>query len=220
MAAPAEFGIPAMPITAGFYERRVFPWLNDRLCADPRIERLRHEVLLPARGRVIEIGFGSGLNLPQYPAAVTAVVAVEPNPGMTQRALPRMQASPVPVQALAATAERIPLPDASFDTAVSVLTLCSVDDPARVLAELRRVLRDDGQLLLLEHGLSDEPGVARWQRRLNGIQRALACGCNLDRPIAALARAAGFRFEALQQFYAPKMPRTHGWLTLARAAKA
>jgi ubiquinone/menaquinone biosynthesis C-methylase UbiE len=118
------------------------------------------------------------------------------------------------------TAEQLPLADAGFDTAVSTLTLCTVAEPARVLSELRRVLRPHGRLLLMEHGLSEDDGGARWQRRLNGLQRILACGCNLNRPIAELAQAHGFRFESIRKFYVPKMPRTHGWVTVGVALKA
>jgi SAM-dependent methyltransferase len=204
----------------GFYERRIFPWLNDQLLAAPEFDELRAETLRPARGSVVEIGFGSGLNLPHYPAAVHSLTAIEPNPGMQARAVPRVSGSPIQVQVIAGCAESIPLPDAGFGTAVSVLTLCSVADPARALAELRRVLRDEGRLLVLEHGLAPDPGVARWQHRLNGLQRVLACGCNLDRPVTDLVRAGGFRFEAVRQFYAPGIPRSHGWLTLGSAVKA
>lgn len=201
----------------GFYQRRVFPWLNDRFCGDEQLQQLRAETLRPARGRVLEIGFGTGLNLPHYPAGVEAIVAVEPNPGMQERARPRIAASPVPVEAIRGGAEAIPLADGSIDTAVSVLTLCTVADPLRALAELRRLLRPGGRLLLLEHGLAPDAGVARWQHRLNRLERVLACGCNLDRAVADLVRASGFRFEAVRQFYAPGIPRTHGWLTLACA---
>jgi ubiquinone/menaquinone biosynthesis C-methylase UbiE len=204
----------------GFYSRRVFPWLNDRLCADPKLERIRSEALAGARGRTIEIGFGSGLNLRHYPAAVTSLVAVEPNPGMSDRAAPRLRESRIPVEVVAGTAERIALPDREFDTAVSVLTLCSVADPSLVLSQLRRVLRDDGRLLVLEHGLAEDEAVARWQNRLNGMQKVMACGCNLNRPVVRMLQTNGFRFETVQQFYAPKMPRTHGWVTVGTAVKA
>jgi ubiquinone/menaquinone biosynthesis C-methylase UbiE len=204
----------------GFYADRIFPWLNDRLARDEELERIRGEVLAGARGRVTEIGFGSALNLRHYPDTVTSIVAVEPNAGMRERAAARINASPIPVEVVAGTAERLPFPDDSFDTAVSVLTLCSVADTARVLSELRRVLRGDGKLLVLEHGLAPDPGVARWQNRLNGIQRIVGCGCNLDRPIAQLVQNQGFRFESLRRFYAPKIPRTHGWLTVGTAVKA
>jgi len=207
-------------MSGGFYESRVFPWLNDRLNADPELEKIRADALSCARGRVVEIGFGSGLNLQHYPGTVQSLVAVEPNDGMHTRARPRVEASRFPVEVIRGTAEHLPLADADFDTAVSTLTLCTVADPARVLAELRRVLRPDGRLLLMEHGLSDDDGVARWQKRLNGVQRIVACGCNLDRPIAQFVQAHGFRFESVRRFYAPKLPRTHGWMTVGAAVKA
>jgi len=204
----------------GFYASRVFPWLNDRLGATPELERLRTEALAPARGHVIEIGFGTGLNLPHYPAAVRDLLAIEPNAGMRDRAPSRIAEAPFPVEMLNASAENLPLADAAFDTAVSVLTLCTVRDPALALAELRRVLRDDGQLLLMEHGLADDPGVARWQGRLDWLQTRMACGCHLNRDVVRIAREQGFHFETVRRFYVPHMPRTHGWLTIAVASKA
>lgn len=206
--------------TGGFYANRVFPWLNDRLAGDPVLERIRAEAIAGARGRVIEIGFGSGLNLRHYPPTVQSIVAVEPNAGMQDRAMPRIKESRIPVDVVVGTAESMPLPDGEFDTAVSVLTMCSVSDPARVLSELRRVLRDDGRLLVMEHGLAEDSGVARWQNRLNGIQRIVGCGCNLNRSMSELVEGHGFRFEAVRKFYAPNIPRTHGWLTVGTAVKA
>jgi ubiquinone/menaquinone biosynthesis C-methylase UbiE len=209
-----------MLVSSGFYESRIFPWLNDRLNADPALQTIRAEAVSRARGRVVEIGFGSGLNLAHYPSTVQSVVAVEPSGGMRSRARERIAKSPFPLELIEGTAERMPLADDGFDTAVSTLTLCTVADPARVLAELRRVLRPAGRLLLMEHGLSEDAPVVRWQRRLNGLQRLLACGCNLDRPIAELVQAHGFRFESLRKFYAPGIPRTHGWVTVGVAAKS
>jgi ubiquinone/menaquinone biosynthesis C-methylase UbiE len=206
--------------SGGFYEGRVFPWLNDRLNADPALETIRADAVRGARGRVIEIGFGSGLNLAHYPAAVQALVAVELSGGMRSRARPRVAAARFAVEVIAGAAERLPLADHGFDTAVSTLTLCTVADPALMLAELRRVLRPAGRLLLMEHGLSEDNGVVRWQQRLNRLQRIVACGCNLNRPIAELVQAHGFRFESLRKFYAPGMPRTHGWVTVGVAVKA
>jgi ubiquinone/menaquinone biosynthesis C-methylase UbiE len=207
-------------MSRGFYEGRVFPWLNDRLNADPALQQIRAESVRDARGRVVEIGFGSGLNLPHYPQAVQSLVAVDPNDGMHARARPRIAASDFPVEVIRGVAERLPLADVGFDTAVSTLTLCTVAEPARALAELWRVLRPHGRLLLMEHGLSEDDGVARWQQRFNGLQRIVACGCNLNRPIAELVQAHGFRFESIRKFYAPGMPRTHGWLTVGAALKA
>jgi len=201
----------------GFYEGRVFPWLNDRLNRDPEIMRLRRDALAPASGRVLEIGFGTGANLPYYPAAVREIVAIEPSEGMNVRGSRAVTASRIPVEMIATGAEKLPLADRSFDTAVSTLTLCTVADPVRVLSELRRVLREDGQLIILEHGLSDDARVARWQHRLNGFQRIVACGCNLNRRIRDLVEIAGFRFDDIREFHLPKVPRTHGFLTQAVA---
>lgn len=208
-----------MPATLGLYGRRVFPWLNDKLNSDPELVRIRTEAIGEARGRTIEIGFGTGLNLAHYPAAVSELVAIEPNEGMLARAGPRIEAAGFPVKVIHAAAETLPLDDRSFDTAVSTLTLCTVADPASVLRELHRVLRDEGRLIVLEHGLAEEASVAKWQVRLDWLQGKLACGCHLTRPIGELLERAGFRVEAMRKFFAPKMPRTHGWLTVGVAAK-
>jgi len=209
--------VPDKRRSLSFYERRVFPWLNDKLGASPELNRIRAEALATAHGLVIEIGFGSGANLPHYPSAVTSIVALDPNDGMHDLGAPRIRASRIPVLSLIGKAESLPLPDRRFDTAVSTLTLCTVSDPTRVLMELRRVLREDGRLILVEHGLSDEPGVARWQHRLNRLQNVVACGCNLNRAIVDLVESCGFQFEALRRFYVPQIPRTHGWITVGTA---
>ena len=175
--------------------------------------RLRRDALAPARGRVLEIGFGTGANLPHYPDAVTELVAIEPSEGMNARAAHAIAASRIPVESIATGAERLPVPDRSVDTVVSTLVLCTVDDPARVLDEIHRVLRDTGRFIVLEHGLSDDAQIARWQHRLNGVQRIVACGCNLDRRIRDLIEGAGFTFDEIRQFFAPGFPKTHGWIT-------
>jgi ubiquinone/menaquinone biosynthesis C-methylase UbiE len=203
----------------GFYERRVFPWLNDALGKAPALQELRRETLAAASGRVVEIGFGSGGNLPYYPSGVASVTGVEPNAGMTDRAVRRRQESPAAVRIVLGLAEGLPFLDGTFDAAVSTLTLCSVQDPARVLDEVHRVLRVGGVLFVLEHGLSDDSGVARWQQRLNGFQRVVACGCNLNRSVMTLVTSAGFEFDEVRTFFAPGIPRTHGWITAGRAIK-
>jgi ubiquinone/menaquinone biosynthesis C-methylase UbiE len=177
------------------------------------LRRLRADALTKAQGRVLEIGFGTGASLPHYPGSVSIVVALDPNPGMHDRAASRIRQARVRVAAMVGEAERIPLADATIDTVVSMLTLCTVSDPVRVLGELRRVLRKDGRLIVIEHGLSDDPGVARWQHRLNRIQNAIACGCNLDRAVASMVEGSGFVWDDVQRFYAPGIPRTHGWIT-------
>jgi len=204
---------------AGFYERRVFPWLNDQLSGAPEVTALRGEALSSAGGMVIEIGFGSGANLAHYPAAVESIVAIDPNEGMHDRAAEKVRASRIPVTLLVGHAETLPVPDGTLDTAVSTLTLCSVAHPPRVLAELSRVLNERGRLIVMEHGRADDPGVSRWQDRLNGIQKVMACGCHLNRPIQDLVEAAGFRFESVRKFYLPKAPKTHAWFTVGVASK-
>lgn len=205
---------------AGFYERRIFPWLNDRLTACADFLRLREQALGVARGRVMEIGFGSGANLAYYPEGVDSVVAVEPNEGMRRRAAALLPSARFSVDLLACEAERLPLEDRSFDTAVSILTLCSVSDPARAIGELHRVLRDEGRLIVVEHGLAEDAGVARWQNWLNPIQKVLGCGCHLNRPIKDLIGRGGFELETLRSFYSPGAPRTHGWITMGSARKS
>jgi ubiquinone/menaquinone biosynthesis C-methylase UbiE len=202
-----------------FYERRVFPWLNDQLTNVPELAALRTEALRSASGMVIEIGFGSGANLAHYPPAVESVVGIEPNPGMHERAAAAVRASRIGVTLLVGHAETLPVPDQTLDTAVSTLTLCSVANPGRVLAELSRVLTDRGRLIVLEHGQAEDPGLARWQARLNPIQNVVACGCHLNRPIQRLVEDSGFTFESVRSFFLPKAPRTHGWFTIGAASK-
>ena len=203
-----------------FYERRVFPWINDKLAGNADIEAYRAEVLAAAAGRVVEIGFGTGLNRKHYPDGVERVVGLEPNPGMLGRFRTSGRDPRVSVRLVIGEGERLPFSERSFDTAVSILTLCSVSSPQAVLSELRRVLRDSGKLIVMEHGLSDDAGVAKWQHRMNPLQNLVACGCNLTRPIRSLVESRGFRFEHLRRFYLPGAPRPMAWLTLGVAVKA
>lgn len=205
----------------GFYERVVFPWLNDLLVDHSgELKKLRLATLASAHGDVVEIGFGTGLSLPFYPRGVRSLTAVEPNEGMLARATDRVAHSPFPMRVIHAPGEELPLEDASFDTATLMLTLCSVDDPLRVLREIRRVLRPGGRLLLLEHGLSPSPRLARWQHRLNPVENLLGAGCNLTRPTAELVRRAGFRFEELREFHDPKIAKLVSWITTGAAVPA
>lgn len=206
--------------TPGFYERRVFPWLLDLLTSNPEFTRLRHDTLAPARGDVVEIGFGTGASLAHYPSAVRRLVGLDPNPGMHARARPRVRDTGVPVALVVGAAEGLPLLDGCADTAVSMLTLCSVTDPQAVLRDVRRVLRHDGRLLVMEHGLSADPRVARWQHRLDWLEMVVACGCHLTRPVVTLVEDAGFRFDTVRSLFVSGVPRTHGWLTIGVARKA
>lgn len=182
----------------GLYSETIFPWLLDKALGHPNIQRRRHALVSGARGEVLEIGFGSGATLPFYdPASVTSLTVVEPSDGMNRRAAAHLAASPVPIRSVRGAGEKLPFADASFDTVVCCLTLCSVQDVGQVLAEVKRVLKPGGAFLFLEHVLSDDPARQRWQQRLNPIQRVVGVGCNLNRPSAQLVRDAGFQLEPM-----------------------
>ncbi len=201
----------------GFYERRVFPWICDRVTSSPETSRRRQQALRPARGRVLEVGFGTGLNAAHYPPAVTRVIGIDSNPGVEKLARARIAGAAVPIELRLAPAEHLPFDDHSFDTVVTTLTLCSVRDVERTLAEVRRVLAPDGNYLLLEHGLDDEPGVQKWQRRLSRAHMLISAGCQLDRPMSTLVTSAGFRFRSLEQFDMVGTPKIAAFTTLACA---
>lgn len=157
-----------------------------------------------ASGDVLEIGFGSGLNLPHYDsAAVKTILALEPSEEMWYLAQAAVKESPLTVRLLTASAEEIPLPDRSVDTVLVTYALCTVPDVPRALGECRRVLKTGGKFLFCEHGEAPDKGVRRWQNTLNPAWRRLAGGCNLNRPIPALLQAAGFRIVSLSTMYLP-----------------
>jgi len=184
----------------GIYSERIFPWLLDRALGHPAIDARRAALVGAASGDVLEIGFGSGATLPFYDAGrVKQLTVVEPSDGMNRRAAGRLAASPVPVRSVPGAGEGLPFADASFDTVVTCLTLCSVDDPPQVLAEIRRVLRSGGSFLFLEHVLSDDADRRRWQVRLTPLQKIVGVGCHLDRDTAAMVRAAGLALPPVVQ---------------------
>ncbi len=164
----------------------------------------RRRVLATARGEVLEIGFGTGLNLPHYPPrGVTRLTIVDPAELLPARVQERIAAAPFPVTHARLDAERLPFADASFDTVVSTWTLCTIPDPVAALREVRRVLRPDGVFLFLEHGLSTRPWVARSQHLWNPVQNVIACGCNVDRAIDAIVGASGLVVTDLDRFELP-----------------
>jgi SAM-dependent methyltransferase len=187
----------------GAYERYVLPYVINQLCGAKSLHPLRRRVCSGLAGDVIEIGFGSGLNVPFYPAAVTAVAAVEPSDLSWKLARDRVAAAAVPVSRSGLDGQSLPFDDGSFDVALSTWTLCTIPDVTAALKEVRRVLRPGGQLHFLEHGLAPDERVRRWQRRLDPLQQRIAGGCHLTRPIADLVTAAGFTITALDVFYEP-----------------
>jgi ubiquinone/menaquinone biosynthesis C-methylase UbiE len=168
-------------------------------------------------GRVVEIGFGSGLNVPHYPSDVDLVLAVEPASLARRIAEKRVAASQVPVEHVGLDGQHLPLEDDSCDAALCTFTLCTVPDPELALSEVRRVLRPGGEFHFLEHGLSPDPGVARWQHRLEPLQKRIADGCHLTRDAIALVQAAGFEMTRREQRYASG-PKPWSYMTLGVAA--
>ncbi len=190
------------------YRDHLLPRLIHGVMRDPRFLPLRRELVAGACGRTLEIGIGSGPNLPLYdPGRVEAVVGIDPSAALLRLARRRSEGLPFPVWLVRATAERLPFADAAMDSVVSSWTLCSIPDLDAALAEIGRVLRPGGRFLFVEHGLAREPGVARWQRRLTPLWRRLAGGCHLDRSVAERLAAAGFRIGSLETGYMLAGPR-------------
>ena len=184
----------------GLYAKYIFAPLMDWSLRRRDIEALRERVVSQAAGDVLEIGFGTGLNLPYYTADVSRLVLLDSAELLPRRVARRMEVCRAGgIQRLITSAERLPLEDASLDCVVSTLTLCSIRDVTAALRELRRVLRPGGKLLLFEHGRSEDPRIARWQDRLNPLQRIIACGCNLNRPVDRLLTEAEFSVSGLNR---------------------
>jgi len=202
----------------GCYEQRILPRILDRTCGARSLEPLRRRVCAGLAGDVVEIGFGSGHNVPFYPAAVTRVAAVEPSDLSWRLARGRVSAARVPVQRAGLDGQRLPFADGSYDAALSTWTLCTIPDAATALSEVRRVLRPGGTLHFLEHGLAPDENVRRWQRRLEPLQRRLAGGCHLTRQIAGLLAAAGFTVTDIDVFYETDGPKALGADSLGVAA--
>jgi len=199
----------------GLYAGYVLPRIVDRALRRPFITEQRVSLLKHAQGRVLEIGFGTGLNLPNYPPRrVRDLAVVEPNPGMLRRARSRIAAVRFPVSTIGLDGDnqRLEVEDALFDTVVSTWVLCTVPDPDRTLSEVFRVLQPGGVFLFIEHGLAPDPCVARWQNRLSGISRILGGGCHLNRPIGRIARSHPFEPRAYDEFFLDRGPRVASYL--------
>jgi SAM-dependent methyltransferase len=191
----------------GLYRNRVIPPIMNAVCGATSLKPLRRRVCEGLSGEVVEIGFGSGHNVPFYPAAVASVAAVEPADASWRLARQRLQASTVPVQRSGMDGQSLPFGDDSFDAALSTWTLCTIPDVAAALAEVRRVLRPGGTLHFLEHGLAPDEHVRRWQRLLDPVQTRIAGGCHVTRPIVDLLTAAGFTIAELDVFYEEGGPK-------------
>lgn len=190
---------------------RLFSALYDRgfkATEEAGLREMRHELLAGARGRVLELGAGTGLNLEHYPQGIDGLTLTEPDPHMTKRLREKIAAigKTSEVTVIEAPAESLPFPDDSFDTLVVTLVLCTVPDQAAALQEISRVLKPDGQLLFLEHVRSQNPALGKWQDRLETPWRFLGDGCHCNRDTAAAIGAAGFRFGEVERGRLPKAP--------------
>lgn len=205
----------------GWWDRHVVPRMIRCACSQPGILDLRAKVVPQARGAVFELGCGGGINQRFYDtAAITRFAGIDPSPPLLADARAAAARHSCPVDLVEAGGEAIPFGDASFDTVVTTYTLCSVGNPARVLAELRRVLRPGGRLLFCEHGAAPDPGVARWQRRIEPVWKRMMGGCHLTRQVAAAIGAAGFAIETVDGSYLPGTPRFAGWMEWGTAVRA
>ena len=197
---------------ASVYDRWILPKLLTCACSSPPMMKQRAKVVPKAEGRVLELGIGMGLNLAFYdPGRVTEVVGVDPSPELRAAAKAAPHDPGLRVRVEDGTAEALPFEAGDFDTVVCTFTLCSVCTPALALAEARRVLKPGGSLLFCEHGLAPDPSVAKWQRRIQPVWKAIAGGCHLTRPVAEAIRAAGFTLSQLDTMYVPNTPRIAGW---------
>jgi len=203
-----------------FYETRVLPHLLNVSMKTKALEAERRRCLEPVKGTVLEVGFGSGLNLPHYPRSVTKVVGIDPSERSAKLAKRRIAAAPFVVETVGLSAEKITVADGTFDSVVSTFTLCTIPDVMNALQEMRRVLRPDGRLYFVEHGRADDPNVVRWQERLNFLQQRVFGGCHLDRRIATLIENAGFQIEHLENGYLKGAPKFAGFLYRGVARRA
>ncbi|WP_232715600.1 class I SAM-dependent methyltransferase [Gordonia metallireducens] len=204
----------------GFYGDRIVPHLVEMTCGMSALTPLRQRACAPLSGRVLEVGFGSGLNVGVYPGTLTEVAAVEPSDVGWRMAADRVAGSTVPIERSGLDGQKLPFDDESFDAALSTFTLCTIPDLGAALAEIRRVLRPGGTLAFLEHGLAPDEKVRTWQRRLEPIQKRVAGGCHLTRDVRAELTAAGFALGTVDSFYQPGVPKPHGALSLGTAQPA
>jgi ubiquinone/menaquinone biosynthesis C-methylase UbiE len=203
----------------GFYQDQVLPRVIDRVMRNREFDVIRARVAAGLEGDVLEVGFGSGLNVPHYPPAITKVIAVDPATAGRKLAAKRVSASSVPVEYVGLDGQALPLESEGVDHVLTTWTLCSIPDVQRALREIRRVLRPGGTFHFVEHGRSPDPTVATWQDRLTPMQRRIAGGCHLNRPIGELVAESGLELGPLDNYYV-RGPRPFGYMFEGAATRS
>ncbi len=204
-----------------FYQKHILPKVINFACSTGQMKKVRARTIPMASGEVLEIGFGSGLNLPFYQAGnVKRFVAVEPDPGMRKLAAKRMVEADFDCEVLGLKAETIPLDDGCMDTVVVTFSLCSIADTAQAMAEIRRVIKPDGRLIFAEHGLAPDERIAKWQRRIEPFWKPVGGGCHLTRKPVEIIAGAGFSPEQVEADYLPKIPKFSGYVSFGHARPA
>jgi ubiquinone/menaquinone biosynthesis C-methylase UbiE len=205
----------------GLWSNRILPHLVDKSLSAGDVMKEREQVCAALSGRVIELGFGSGLNIEKYPASVESVAAVEPSDVAWKLSAERRSESRTPITRSSLDGQSLDEPDGSFDAALSTFTLCTIPDVELALREIRRVLRPGGTFAFLEHGLAPDPRVELWQHRMEPMQKMVAGGCHLSRDIAGLVSSSGFEITGLEQRYlpGPKVSRPWGYVSNGTAVR-
>lgn len=202
----------------GFYSRVILPRLLDWAMSDPAFSQYRQQVLANVEGEILEIGFGTGLNLSYYPHHIEKITTIDPNSGMNKLAQKRIQASKINVENRILNSESLPMADSTFDSVVSTWTLCSIAQVEKALQEIYRVLKPGGKFFFVEHGLSDQPQIQVWQNRLTPLQKVIADGCHLNRNIQGLVEQQ-FQEITLEKFDIENFPKVGSYTYMGVATK-
>lgn len=189
----------------GLYSKYIYPRVVDYLLSNPGVTQYRKAILAYVKGNILEIGFGTGLNLPCYPPSVKEITVIDTNEGMNSLARKRVEHSGIKVDLKLLNAETLPFEDNTFDSIVSTFTFCSIDNIDAALKEFLRILKPDGILIFLEHGLSSNQRISKWQNRINPFYKSFSDGCNLNRNIKDIIERNNFKFDFIEQFHSKHM---------------